>query len=470
MRIKIIVFFFFCFLLTLACNSAEVIVHGSAREYAGKEIVLYGISDRITNTELELCRSIVAPDGTFSESFALTETKAVLIHLGIYKIGFYAEPGGNYDIGLPPVQEKTEADYLNPFFKETEVHAFIRDTKHDDLNMLIRMFDDSYGPYYEKFAQNIKSKENPALLDSTIINLMKPFTEVRNEYFLQYTRYRLGMLRHMAYQFKSKAMSDQYFTNQPILNQNPAYMDLFNLVYDKFFMYLIRTPEGKSIDSSINVYRSLNKLKKSIEQNKTIKNDSLIELVILKNLFDEFYSNRFSRTAILNIIDTIIGKGKIEENRIIAQNIRLNITRLLPGYVPPQFPLLNSDSVTVNLSDLKGKYTYLCFCSCFSYSCLKEFDMLQRMYAKHSKYLQIVLISVDPSLSELKRFVTKTDYKWIFLNYGKHPEILKAYDIRGYPTYFLIDKEGKLLLSPAPSPFENIELKLFDIMRARGDI
>ena len=96
--------------------------------------------------------------------------------------------------------------------------------------------------------------------------------------------------------------------------------------------------------------------------------------------------------------------------------------------------------------------------------------MLQRMYAKHSKYLQIVLISVDPSLSELKRFVIKTDYKWIFLNYGKHPEILKAYDIRGYPTYFLIDKEGKLLLSPAPSPFENIELKLFDIMRARGDI
>ena len=58
----------------------------------------------------------------------------------------------------------------------------------------------------------------------------------------------------------------------------------------------------------------------------------------------------------------------------------------------------------------------------------------------------------------------------MFLHFGTYPDIIKEYDIRGYPTYFLIDKDGKLLLSPAPSPFENMELKLFDIMRAKGDI
>ncbi len=470
MRIFLFALAGFLFLISFSCQAGEVVVHGSAHDYAGKEIVFNSVTDRVTNTETELARIIVAADGTFSGILKLQETTAILIHLGVYRIAFYAEPGSQYDIGLPPVQAKTEADYLNPYFKEIEVHAFIRNTKQDDLNILIRMFDDSYGPYYEKFAENIKSKDNPALLDSTIANIMKPFREVKNEYFLQYSRYKLGMLRHMAFQFKSKAMSDQYFTNQPILYQNPGYTELFNQVYDKFFMYLVRTPEGKAIDSAINVHKSLYRLKNSMLQNKTIKNDSLIELVILKNLYDEFYSNRFSRSAILNIIDTVIAKGKIEQHRVIAQNIRADITRLLPGYEPPQFPLLNSDSANVNLSDLKGKYVYLCFCSCFSYACLKEFDMLQRMYAKHSKYLQIVLISVDPSLIELRKFVSQTDYKWIFLNFGKHPEILKAYDIRGYPTYFLIDKEGKLLLSPAPSPFENIELKLFDIMRAKGEI
>jgi len=196
----------------------------------------------------------------------------------------------------------------------------------------------------------------------------------------------------------------------------------------------------------------------------------LAELVILKNLYDEFYSDRFSRGAILAIIDTVINSSNIVSHKLIAQNIRANITRLLPGYAPPQFSLLNADSIPVSLAGLKGKYVYLCFCSCFSYSCLKEFDMLQRLNLKYSKYLQIVLISVDPELSEMRRFVSKTDYKWMFLHFGKQPEIIKEYDIRGYPTYFLIDKEGKLLLSPAPSPFENMELKLFDIMKARGDI
>ena len=108
MRMKNITFSFFYFLLSFTSNAAEVSVHGLASEYAGKEIILFAISDRITNTELELCRTTVAPDGTFSETFAIAETKAIVIHLGIYKIGFFAEPGGNYDIGLPPVQEKTE--------------------------------------------------------------------------------------------------------------------------------------------------------------------------------------------------------------------------------------------------------------------------------------------------------------------------------------------------------------------------
>jgi peroxiredoxin len=470
MKIYLFSLFSFLFLFSLSGRAGDVVIHGTATDYAGMEIIYYSSIDRITGTETELSRSLVGKDGSFSSAFSLSETSVINIHLGIYRIVFFAEPGANYDLELPALQQKTEADYLNPFFKEIDVHAVIRNAKQDELNTLMRMFDDSYGPYYDKFAQNIKSKDNSALLDSTIVTLMKPFRDIKNEYFLQYARYKIGMLRHMAYQFKSKAMSDQYFTDRPVQYGNPAYMELFNQVYDKFFMYLVRTPEGKSIDSAINVYRSFSKLKYSIFRNKTIKNDSLIELVILKNIYDEFYSNRFSRTAILCIVDSIIGNSSIELHRKIAQNIRTNITRLLPGDEPPQFPLLNSDSVTVNLSDLKGKYLYVCFCSCFSYACLKEFDMLQRMYAKHSKYLQIVLISVDPSLSELRRFVSKTDYKWTFLNYGKHPEILKAYDIRGYPTYFLIDKEGKLLLSPAPSPFENIELKLFDIMRAKGDI
>jgi len=50
------------------------------------------------------------------------------------------------------------------------------------------------------------------------------------------------------------------------------------------------------------------------------------------------------------------------------------------------------------------------------------------------------------------------------------PEVLKEYDIRAFPTYFLIGPDGKLILSPAPSPAEDFEQRLFEIMKARGDL
>ena len=42
------------------------------------------------------------------------------------------------------------------------------------------------------------------------------------------------------------------------------------------------------------------------------------------------------------------------------------------------------------------------------------------------------------------------------------------YDVRSYPTYYLVDPEGKLLLSPAPGPQEGLGRVLFEQWRARG--
>jgi hypothetical protein len=77
---------------------------------------------------------------------------------------------------------------------------------------------------------------------------------------------------------------------------------------------------------------------------------------------------------------------------------------------------------------------------------------------------------MDESLSQVKRFVDLKEYQFKFLYYGNQSEVFKDYDIRAFPTYYFIDKEGKLAMSPAPSPDQNAEFKIFQLMRARGDI
>jgi thiol-disulfide isomerase/thioredoxin len=155
---------------------------------------------------------------------------------------------------------------------------------------------------------------------------------------------------------------------------------------------------------------------------------------------------------------------------IIAENIRSKVTRLLPGFVPAPFELYSSKGKLMSLNDFEGKYVYLNFCSTSSYTCLQEFTLLEKLYEKHGKILEIVTISIDRDVEEMKSFLKQTKYQWTFLHYGNKPDIIRDFDVRAYPTYFLIGPDRRLIMSPAASPRENFEIQLFKLLRSRGEI
>jgi len=47
---------------------------------------------------------------------------------------------------------------------------------------------------------------------------------------------------------------------------------------------------------------------------------------------------------------------------------------------------------------------------------------------------------------------------------------MRDYDVRAFPTYYLIDREGKLAISPAPAPGDDFEARLFSLLRSRGEL
>jgi peroxiredoxin len=163
-------------------------------------------------------------------------------------------------------------------------------------------------------------------------------------------------------------------------------------------------------------------------------------------------------------------RTKITAHRQIGASIKQKITRLLAGYAPPPFELLDTDGKLTSLDDFKGKYVYLNFCTCQSYACLNEFNSLAVLNSKYAGKLAIVTIATDPMDEVLRQFLAKNKYNWKFLLYDRQPDVLKEYDIRAFPTYFLVGPDGKLILSPASSPSEDFESKLFELMKARGDL
>ena len=152
----------------------------------------------------------------------------------------------------------------------------------------------------------------------------------------------------------------------------------------------------------------------------------------------------------------------------IVSDIKSEYTRHLPGYIPADFALYDSDSNLVHLSDFQGFYVYLNFCNSFSYYCIKEYEYLKILHQRmEGQDLKIITILVDDSFSMMKDLVGNNNYPWTFLHFSNQPEILDNYYIRSYPAYFLIGPERELLLSPAPSPMENFENTYLRIIMTR---
>lgn len=468
-------FFFISFvMLNIAySHAAEVTLFGNAPSYAGEQISFLIYHNRITDTKEVLANPTVKQNGDFSATFNLEEIRYVFAELGVYNVFLYAEPGKTYEIVLPKKKEQSTAQMLNPFFEETKIHLGIKNSEMNDLNFLIKSFENSYQAYFQKHVVNVLVDNDFAAMDSAINSMREPYKGVDFPYFETYMKYRFGFLRYMAYQKKSRHISDRFFLDEPVHYYNVAYMELFNKVYDKYFSFFSRTEYGKVIFTDISKNKSWTDLKKTLSKDDVLKNDTLLELVALKSLHDEFYSDQFSRSAIMAIIDSIQMQSVIEIHREIAKNIKDKISKLLIGYAPPAFQLHDKDSNLITLESLKGNYVYLNFCSCLSYSCLNEFGSINRFLERiqpRIKNVKVLTVVVDEKFNTMERCIDRYGYDWTFVHYASQPSVIKDYDIRGFPTYFLISPDGKLLLSPAPSPSENFGERLFEIMRDRGEL
>lgn len=447
---------------------SNVIITGTHSAYANKEIVFLHYADPFTGMEEVVTKTTFDSTGTFSVNIETGETKYIYACLGNKKVYLYIEPGKEYNVILPEFVALTQADKLNPFFKHIDVHLATKVFDQKELNVQIRMFMDAYQPYFNKHIEKVFTDIDFAQLDKDIEKMNKPFSKSANEFFNNFREYKYGMLRFLAYQHKSKAISDQYFKGREVLYYNPAYTDLFNEVYQKYFMHFSRADKEKKLANALSNEKTFDALRDALAIDEVLQPDELINLVALKCLHDEFYDDNYSRGAMLEVLNTFIDSQAPQIQIEYAQNIIQKVTRLLVGYLPPEFKLYDIDSNLVTLEKYKGKFVYLNFCSCFSYSCLNEFTQLQQLFEKHNKYLEIVSIVIDDDVQVMKDFVTRSGYSWTFLHFGNQPGILKEYDVRIFPTYYLIDHEGKLAMSPAVTPNEAFEGRLFKELRAKG--
>ncbi len=108
----------------------------------------------------------------------------------------------------------------------------------------------------------------------------------------------------------------------------------------------------------------------------------------------------------------------------------------------PQFSLLNMKGERVELSEFKGKPVLLNFWATWCGYCRKERPHLNSLYNLYKdKGLVVISVSTDRSVEKVRKYLKEIPADFIVLS-DSDGRTAAEYGIRGYPSSFLIDRNG----------------------------
>jgi cytochrome c biogenesis protein CcmG/thiol:disulfide interchange protein DsbE len=125
---------------------------------------------------------------------------------------------------------------------------------------------------------------------------------------------------------------------------------------------------------------------------------------------------------------------------------QLGVTRPLTSKPAPDFVLKDIYGQSISLAQFKGQPVLLNFWATWCGPCREELPSMQRLHeaSKSNGGFQIIAISIDRSnMKKVNQYAEKLNLTFPIL-IDPDREIRKAYFIRGLPTSYLIDSEGKL--------------------------
>lgn len=114
------------------------------------------------------------------------------------------------------------------------------------------------------------------------------------------------------------------------------------------------------------------------------------------------------------------------------------------GSTAPDFSFKDLDGNVRRLSDFRGKIVLLDVWALWCAPCVREAPQLSAAYKKlKEKNFEIVSLNKNDPPENLRKFIAEHQMNWTHTTTDE--AFLRLYRIGQYPTYFLLDKDGKII-------------------------
>ncbi|MES2800032.1 MAG: hypothetical protein V4638_08445 [Bacteroidota bacterium] len=454
---------------SFAQEKTTVTVKGYAPTYVGATIEFNQTEDYITMREKSLASTTVKADSTFEVTFFVDETKKIALRSNKNFTSFYVQPKAKYDIYLPA---KDQYEPFRPQGNKVEVTFFDLDSTDINYKILsyLRWQDNYIGNYY--YLKNVKPLEFATKVDEFKEMVQKQYKSDTTDFFFKtFVRYNIASLDNIQNIAERNRYEkyDFYLKTYPVSYQNDAYMAYVNSFFEKMTPRLHEETNNKMYQAILKSSPTL--VMKALGSEYTLSNLRLREMVMIKTLGENFYSDQYPQTNILAILDSVANKSLFEGNEPLARNMIIRLTDLVPGGKTPEFAFTNSKKETKTLGDYKGQYIYFHFMNPEGIKSTLEIEPLVKLHAQYKDDITFVTFISNENKALAEEFANKIPWESVVV--GIDHAMIKKFKISSFPQYVLIDETGHIVGAPALSPmpngqYETIDKTFFYIKEARA--
>ncbi len=394
-------------------------------------------------------------------------TRPVFLKIGNLIGKLYVRPDYVYGVTFPGIPSLINYD------TEAEVSVDIGIIGNDstELNASIIDFSDQYNAIFVKKQNEFLSRQKIVkYIDSLTKISQKRYKKNEDAYFKSYVAYSLASLNvnvGRGFEF----MLANYIKDKPIDYHHFEYAEFYNACFKDYLTTMASMKSGRTLYNIINTQASYTMLDGFAKSSKHLQNDTLRQLVLIRNLWDFYYSTEYVPDAVASIIGQINNTTAIEEHKEITTNMLLHINRMRVGDKIPEFLARTKTGTIANSNLLKNQWVYLNFFATTNTESLREMTKILALKKKFGDKVLFVSICTDDSLKNYQTYLKtypKHDWTiWYYKTDNVKKTVKDLFQVVGTEAYFLINTYGNLAQSPALSPSKGIETKLNNLFKPK---
>jgi peroxiredoxin len=446
---------FLFLLLVLSFKSQAALVTIIGESNAPNQIVrLIVIKDYVSNLEQVLITSKTDAVGKFVLNADILEITVAYLALGLDKAEIILSPGSEYFCKLNQPKSLLNVSY---FEKEPLIINVLGSNDGgvqknvDDINMIFNAF------VMQHFDDLYRNKRID-LLDSLKIAIENRLPKKPEVFVSDYSIYRQATLLQSIRGRSAEQWIRNLIIDKPVLYTNPEYMNLINEVFRD---YLISNRYYQTDELNLSITGGYTDFLQFISKNPLLKpNSQLIELVGLINLRDLYYNSSFNKLEIIKLLNQFQKDSPYVQHKNIASNIIESVSILATKTEAPDFNLKNQSEKLVSLKDFNEKKVVLSFVQDSCNVCLQALMELKTLQEKYKNEYDFVTIVTAEGFNKYVKVFIQNNFSWTLLNLSDNILLLEAYNVKTFPEFILILKDGKIGMAPAPQPDQNLEFHM----------